>query len=156
MVQALSHAYQLEEQGRTFLEASALVDVGWPKDLQASWAPLSAKDMQPLVLTPHRSEWRGVQALHTRSNFAAFHADLGDESTSWVQSVTWNPPLGEDRDFEALRTYMGPTQSLAWLADVLQGKRVSEGGGSWEDEDDKPSGPEARKRTFIEDRPAND
>ena len=47
--------------------------------------------------------------------------------------------VNSNRDFEALRTYMGPTQSLAWLADVLQGKRVSEGGGSWEDEDDKPS-----------------
>jgi hypothetical protein len=38
---------------------------------------------------------------------------------------------------------MRPTQSLAWLADVLQGKRVSEGGGRWDDdpndEDDKPS-----------------
>lgn len=142
VVHALAHACQLEERGRTFLEASAPVNVAWPKDLQVSWAPLCANEMQPLAFTPCRSEWPGGQALHTRSNLLRFTLNWGDENTSWVQCVTWNPSLGADRDIEALRTYMGPTQSLAWLADVLQGKRVSEGVGRWDDdpndEDDKP------------------
>lgn len=147
VVQALGDACQLEEQGRTFLETSALVDMKWPEGLQVSWAPLSVKDMQPLVLTRRRSEWPGGQALHTRSDLLRFTLTMGEESTSWVQCVTWNPPLGADRDIEALRTYMGPAQSLAWLADVLQGKRVSEGGGPWDDEqDDEYDKPASRKR----------
>lgn len=136
VVQALGDACQLEEQGRTFLGTSAPVAMAWAKGLHMSWSPLSAKDMQPLVLTRRRSEWLGGQALHTRSNLLSFKLTLADEATSWVQCVPWSPPLGAERDAEAFRTYLGPTQSLAWLADVLQGKRVSEGGGAWNDDED--------------------
>ena len=146
-VQALGDACQLEEKDRTFLEASALVDMTWPEGLLVSWAPLSAKDMQPLVLTRRRFEWPGGQALHIRSNLLRFTLTLGDKSTSWVQCVKWNPPLGADRDVEAFRNYMGPTQSLTWLADVLQSKRVSEGGGPWADEQDEKTSDKRRARS---------
>ena len=147
VVQALGDACQLEEKDRTFLEASALVDMTWPEGLLVSWAPLSAKDMQPLVLTRRRFEWPGGQALHIRSNLLRFTLTLGDKSTSWVQCVKWNPPLGADRDVEAFRNYMGPTQSLTWLADVLQSKRVSEGGGPWADEQDEKTSDKRRARS---------
>lgn len=67
-----------------------------------------------------------------------------------------DPPLGADRDVEAFRNYMGPTQSLTWLADVLQSKRVSEGGGPWADEQDEKTRQAARKKPLVKDRHSDD
>jgi len=64
---------------------------------------------------------------------------IGDASVSWLQRAPIDPPPGEERDRQALASYLDPRTFLLWIRSLLTGGPCGDGGGDWDDQTNSQS-----------------
>lgn len=81
----------------------------------------------------------GAVPLSHQSAFIQAKISGPEGNLRWMQRVTIDPPLDEQRDHAALASHMGLRAFHDWMRAKLSGDKVPVGGGAW-DEDIEPPG----------------
>jgi hypothetical protein len=76
----------------------------------------------------------GPIPLSLQSAFIQVRISSPDGDLRWMQRVTVDPPLEEQRDLAALASHMGLRAFHDWMRAMLDGDALPVGGGAWDDD----------------------
>lgn len=80
----------------------------------------------------------GAVPLSHQSAFIQVQIKGSDGAVRWMQRVTIDPPLDEQRDLAALARHMGLRAFHDWMRAMLSGDALPVGGGAWDEDTRSP------------------